>query len=491
MLDLLIRRATYPDFQTNSLQQGDVGIKDGRIVMVRPIGTDWIQGETAIREEATAQRGAPAQREAAIHEEAGVYAEAGAQIDAQGCILSPGFIDIHMHEEDFAGEGKAYVIAELMLRMGVTTCLGGNCGLQNQRTGEFRQAIEELGGSPVNYMLMAGYNTARTKKGLTHRATASPALIQELSQEMKQELADGAYGISFGLEYDPGITFEEVVQVLENQTIQNLFVSMHYREDSTGSLSAIDEMIQIANATDTRFQISHLASCSAMGQMKEALKRINHAISENPKLSYDTYPYNAFSTHIGSEVFEDGCLKSWGKDYHDIMLTDKPFQNQFCDKQLFETARRDYPNMLAVAFVMNEEEIGEALANPNGMIASDGIINHGSGHPRAAGTFPRVLGKYVREEKRLSMMNALKKMTVLPARRLELHKKGEIREGFDADLTIFDPNLIGDGATFESLTIPPTGIRQVLIGGRTALQNGVIMNDRLGRFLPSSLFRYF
>lgn len=496
MLDLLIRRATYPDFHTNSLLQGDVGIKDGRIVTVRPIKTGSIQGETAIREEVSNQRGSAAQREAAIRKEAGIRAgavtqeDASAQIDAQGCILSPGFIDIHMHEENFAEEGKAYEIAELMLRMGVTTCLGGNCGLQNQKTREFRQVIEELGGSPVNYMLMAGYNTARTKKGLTHRAAASPTLIQELSQEMKQELADGAYGISFGLEYDPGITFEEVVQILENQEVKNLFVSMHYREDSTGSLSAIDEMIRIARATDTRFQISHLASCSAMGQMKEALKRINHAISENPRLSYDTYPYNAFSTHIGSEVFDDGCLKNWGKDYHDIMLTDKPFQNQFCDKQLFERARRDYPDMLAVAFVMNEEEIGEALANPNGMIASDGIISHGSGHPRAAGTFPRVLGKYVREEKRLSMMDALKKMTLLPARRLELHKKGEIREGFDADLTIFDPQLIKDGATFESLSIPPTGIRQVLIGGRTALQSGVLMDDRLGRFLPSSFFSY-
>lgn len=451
MLDLLIRGGRYPDFETNTLKTGDIGVKDGRIVSV----------------------GAPA----------GPAAET---IEAEGCIVSPGFVDIHMHEEDFINEGDRYVIAELMLRMGVTTCLGGNCGLQKQSTKRFRQTIEELGGTPVNYMLLAGYNSARKALGLAHHDTASDEIVRRLSRQMQQELTDGAHGISFGLEYDPGISYEEVVQVLKAQPQKELFVSMHYREDSTGSGDAVQEMIDIAKETGTRFQISHLSSCSAMGQMAGVLEQINRAVEKNPLLNYDTYPYNAFSTHIGSEVFSEGCFESWGKDYKDILLTDEPFKNQYCTRELFETARRDYPDMLAVAFVMNESEIAAAIANKNGMVASDAIINNGSGHPRAAGTFPRVLGKYVREDKVLPLTDALRKMTLLPARRLELSAKGEIREGFDADITIFNPDTIKDGATFEDLHIPPTGIETVLIGGRTALRQGRIVNDRLGRFIPSN-----
>ena len=309
--------------------------------------------------------------------------------------------------------------------------------------------------------------------------------VRRLADQLHQELKDGAYGISFGLEYDPGITFDEVCCVLDHQKIDSLFSSMHYRFGAAGSPGAVDEMIRIADATGTRFQISHLSSCAAMGQMTEVLHTINEAMERNPRLNYDTYPYNAFSTHIGSEVFGDGCFARWGKSFGDILLTDAPFQNQRCTKEMFEAARRDYPEMLAVAFVMNESEIAEAIANPYGMVASDAIINHGSGHPRAAGTFPRVLGKYVREDKVISLMDALRKMTLLPARRLELSKKGEIREGFDADITIFDPETIKDGATFEDLHISPVGIDEVILGGEVALRNGEIQNGRLGRFIPS------
>lgn len=453
MLDILIRGGLVPDYQENRLKALDVGIKDGAIVLVRPAGE--------------------------------ITQPAAETIEAAGRVVSPGFIDIHMHEEDFIHEGDAYVIAELMLRMGVTTCLGGNCGMQKQSTRQFRETIDKLGGSPVNYMLMAGYNTARTAAGFGHLEAAPEDTVRRLADQLHQELKDGAYGISFGLEYDPGITFDEVCFVLNHQKIDGLFSSMHYRADSSASPDAVNEMIRIADATGTRFQISHLSSCSAMGQMTDVLHTINEAIERNPLLNYDTYPYNAFSTQIGSEVFSEGCFESWGKSYGDILLTNDPFKNQRCTKEIFETARRDYPDMLAVAFVMNESEIAEAIANRYGMIASDAIINNGNGHPRAAGTFPRVLGKYVREDKVISLIDALRKMTLLPAGRLELAKKGEIREGFDADITIFDPDTIRDGATFDDLHIPPVGIDEVLLGGKVALLDGEIKNDRLGRFIPS------
>ena len=140
--------------------------------------------------------------------------------------------------------------------------------------------------------------------------------------------------------------------------------------------------------------------------------------------------------------------------------------------------------MLVVAFVMNEEEIGQAVANPKGIIASDGIINHGNGHPRAAGTFPRVLGRYVREQKRLSLLDALKKMTIEPAKRINLgNRKGSIKIGADADITIFDPETIVDGATYDNISIPPKGIEWVIVGGDIAVERNEILSENSGRFI--------
>ena len=132
---------------------------------------------------------------------------------------------------------------------------------------------------------------------------------------------------------------------------------------------------------------------------------------------------------------------------------------------------------------MNEEEIAAAIANKNGMVGSDGIINNGNGHPRAAGTFPRVLGKYVREDKVLPLIDAIRKMTLEPAKRLNLDNKGRIEIGCDADLTIFNPDTIRDGATFSDLHILPEGIEYVFINGEKAVDHKNVVNDRLGRFI--------
>ena len=207
-------------------------------------------------------------------------------------------------------------------------------------------------------------------------------------------------------------------------------------------------------------------------------------MEKNPKLNYDTYPYNAFSTYISSTVFDEGCLEAWGKDYSDLLLTDEPYKNVRCTEEIFRECREKYPNMLVVAFVMNEAEIAAAIANKHGMVASDGIINHGNGHPRAAGTFPRVLGKYVREDKVLTLIDALRKMTLEPAKRLLMeNRKGVIKEGADADLTIFDPETILDGATFAELDIAPTGIDYVIVNGKLAMDHNEMKSETYGKFI--------
>lgn len=448
MLDLLIKNGQYPDFSEGRMKQGNIGITDGKITYIGPEEPDTKEG-----------------------------------LDARGKVVSPGFIDIHMHEEHFAEEGEHYVIAQMMLEMGVTTAVGGNCGMQNQNLSYFKEVLDRLGGSPVNYIMLAGYNTFRYELGIGRYETASQEQRETIRNLLQRELNEGAYGISFGIEYDPGITTEEILYAIGVTEDPNLLVSAHYREDCLQYINPVQEMIEIAEKIPMKFQISHLSSCSAMGLMQESLDAINEAMKRNPKLNYDTYPYNAFSTHMGSAVFEDGCIEGWHKDYSDILLTDAPYKDIRCTKEIFEKVREEYPDMLAVAFVMNEEEIAAAIANPNGMVASDAIINNGNGHPRAAGTFPRVLGKYVREDKALPLIDAIRKMTLEPAKRMDLDQKGRIELGCDADLTIFNPDTIIDGATFSNLHIQPEGIEAVFIDGKLALKNKVTINNRLGKYI--------
>lgn len=399
-------------------------------------------------------------------------------------ILSPGFIDIHMHEENFLSEGAHFVISEMMLKQGVTTCIGGQCGVQNQSLKTFISEINALGGAPTNYMLFTGYNQKRVALGIGHYSKPTKSQLNELKKQINEEINDGAAGISFGIEYDPGISTEEIIDVINSVESDDIIVAAHYREDGSGAIDSIKEMIEIQkNIGNKKFQISHLSSCSAMGSMKESLCLINKAMEEYPQLDFDTYPYNAFSTQIGSEVFSEGCFEGWGKSYEDILLTDDPYKNIYCNKQIFEECRNKYPEMLAIAFVMNEQEIEDAVVNENGMVASDGIINHGNGHPRAAGTFPRVIRKYVRENHSISLYRAIEKMTIKPANRLNLKKKGRIEEGADADLVIFDYEKIADGATYEDINIPPRGINEVYISGELALKNNKKYNENLGKFM--------
>ena len=447
MLDILIKNGTCPDFGENAMIRANVGLSEGKIACLG-------------REEP----------------------EAALVIDAAGKVVSPGFIDIHMHEEKFLREGEHYCIANMMLAMGVTTAMGGNCGDLFQSVGEFRAVVERLGGAPVNYLLQSGYNTYRERLGIGWHEGATDEQIAQIQKSLLQDLADGACGVSFGIEYAPGMTTREILKVLACLE-PDMYVSAHYRSDSVRAIPAIREMVHIADSIPQKFQISHLSSCSAMGQMDEALAIINEAIDRNPRLDYDTYPYNAFSTRIGTAVFEPGCLDMWKKDYGDIMLTQPPYEGVRCTREIFDDARANYPDMLAVAFAMNEEEICQAIVNRHGMVASDGILSGGKGHPRAGGTFPRVLGKYVRQEGALPMIDALRKMTLEPARRLELRHKGRLCVGFDADITVFDPETVIDGATWTDPSVQPEGIDYVIVGGKLAMDHKRVVNDRLGRFI--------
>ena len=230
MLDFLIKGARYPDFKDNQFKTANIGLKDGKI---RFIG----------QEEPRSLK----------------------NLEADGKILSPGFIDIHMHEENFQNEGEKYVIAEAMLQMGVTTAVGGNCGIQRQSIKRFKETIQNLEGSPINYLMLTGYNHKRYEIGLARYQTASDMQRTLLKHMLEEELKEGACGISFGIEYDPGITKDEIISVLNSFEDKTLLAAAHYRSSTNRSMTSLEELINIADSIPMKFQISHLSSCSAMG----------------------------------------------------------------------------------------------------------------------------------------------------------------------------------------------------------------------------------
>lgn len=449
MLDIKIVNGKIIDVENKAIIEGDIGIKDGKITDIGSLS-----------------------------------AEAGHIIDARGKHISPGFIDIHMHEEDFTlTKKKEYDISDTMLNMGVTTCAVGNCGNNRQGIKELYDFINEKG-NPVNYLSYIGHNFLRVEAGNTDiYKKSSKEQIEKMQKYVAEAIDFGAIGLSYGLEYCPGIDTEEAIAITkEIQGRDDLLLAAHYRKDAIHALESINEMAYIGRETKIPFQISHLSSCSAFGNMTEALNLIQEIRDRGTDILVDAYPYDAFCTYIGSAVFDEGCFETWGKSYDAIMLTEEPYKGIYCDKELFEKVRKEYPRMLVVANVMNEEEIIEALNHPLVMAASDGIYRNHSGHPRGAGTFPRIIGRFVRDMEVMEFFDAVYKMTHMPAKRLQLNKKGIIKAGYDADITIFNYDTIIDKATFREPQLRPEGIDYVIVDGRLAVEKGKTVNNTSGRF---------
>ncbi|NBI07328.1 N-acyl-D-amino-acid deacylase family protein [Senegalia massiliensis] len=450
MFDLKITNGEIYDFDNSSKDILDIGISSGKIVKIgKNIG------------------------------------EAKIIIDAEKKIVSPGFIDIHMHEETIGNtiDNDDYDIANKMLLMGVTTGVGGNCGINKQSIKEFYDFVDK-NGSPINYLLFIGHNYLREQVGIEDRyRKATDKEIEQMKVLLNEAIDYGAIGLSFGIEYSPGITLDEIVKLCEPLRGKEVLLSAHYRKDAKYAIESVKELIEISKKTGIPMQISHLGSCAAYGMMNETLEVIQKAIDDGIDIEADCYPYDAFSTYIGSAVFDEGCFDLWNKSYDSILLTEEPYKGVRCNKELFIKARKEHPNMLVVAFVMNEDEVVRALKSPFMSIASDGLYNTSQGHPRGAGTFPKALSKYVREEEKISMLEALKKMTLIPAKRLGLKSKGQIKLNYDADLVIFDPKNIQDKADYLNPTLPPEGIEYVIINGEIVAKDKKILKSRLGKII--------
>lgn len=404
------------------------------------------------------------------------------RIDAKNKVVCPGFLDIHMHEAQVRDlEDLEHSIFGCMLRMGVTTMLGGNCGDNILPPKEYFALAEA--GLPANLALLAGHGAARDFLGIHDRyVTLTDEQISQVRDVLEQWLEEGCYGISYGIRYYPGMDRRELMATAALCQRDHLLVSAHVRDDAAYIYDSITEFLEPGWAYGLKMQVSHLGSMGGYGQMAGVLAQLDQARLEGLDVMADCYPYSAFSTQIGETTYDPGFLERYQCGYDAIILCDGPYQGQHCTEELFHKLRKEAPETITVAHVMKPEDVALAMEHPAVMLCSDGLMHARQGHPRAAGTFPRLIAEYVRGGK-LSLYQAIEKMTAMPAQRIGLEQKGSFTPGSDGDVVIFDPETIRDRATFQEPDLSPEGIDYVLVGGEIACDHGVIVRDRLGRVL--------
>ena len=401
-------------------------------------------------------------------------------IDASGKIVTPGFIDIHLHEDPVENGKIRPCIFPMMLRQGVTTAVGGNCGINVHDPAEYLNILDR-DGCAVNVGLFAGHEYFRKAAGAEDiYAAATEAQKQEMERNIRSALDSGCVGVSFGLRYVPGANKDEFFRAAACCAGSKKIIASHVRDDADGIFAAIDEFCAAGMEYDVPVQISHIGSMGGFGQMADVLRQVDSYKLRGLDIAMDCYPYFAFSTRLGTPTYDPGWLERYHCDYDVLEYCEGKYRGQRATAGTFAEMRRDFPECITVCYVMKEEDIRLAFRHPGVMLASDGLVNDGKGHPRAAGTFPRFLAEFARKGT-LSLYDAIEKMTAMPANRLYLANKGRLNVGADADITIFDYETVKDGATFAEPALPPQGIELVLIGGEIALQRGEIVKSDCGK----------
>lgn len=410
------------------------------------------------------------------------FIEADEVIDADGKIVCPGFIDIHMHEDPYDPiEDKLdKSIALSMIKMGVTTALGGNCG-DNVYDPQFYLDMIDRKGTAMNLGLFAGHTFIRNKCGGYNKyASVDNDVLNKMLVLGKKYLDNGCFGISYGLKYIPGTAETELIEMSKLCKTNDKLITAHVRYDAARVIEAVKEVADLGEKLGLRVQISHIGSMGGYGQMAELLNTVDKYKNKGVDILCDCYPYNAFSTYIGETTYDEGFLETYNSDYGSVLICDGKYAGMRCTKEIFEELRATAPMTLTVGFFMKDEDVLKALLNTNVIIGSDGVRKKDAGHPRAAGAFPRFISQYARTGK-ISIFDAIDKITNMPAKRLRLQNKGNLSVGSDADVVIFDYNKIQDKSTFENPAVGPEGINYVILGGQIAVENGCVINDSLGK----------
>lgn len=406
-------------------------------------------------------------------------------IDASGLVVSPGFIDNLSYEPNPLGVWQK-------IGDGVTSNIAMHGGTSTPKAW---YAHYERDMPPVNFGASFFYTQARNQFKLSRYEPAKPEQIAKLREQAEAALNNGALGISFSLEYVPGISAEEIIPLMELAQEYNVPVYFHGRysdaEAPGTELEGTEELIGYAEKTGAAVHIDHINSTGGTFSMTEALKLVDHARAKGYDITACVYPYDYWGTYLNSARFDTGWQQRFRISYNDLQIagtTERLTEQSF--------AKYQKQGKLAVAYAIPPEAVIEAFQAPYVMIGSDAILEPGlNNHPRASGTFARAIGLYVREKQVMSLMDGIAKLSLQPAQRLEkqapeLKKKGRIAKGMDADIVIFDYNTINDRSTVEHPDLMSAGINVVMVAGQVALEDGKLNKKaRVGEPLRSHFVR--
>jgi N-acyl-D-amino-acid deacylase len=401
--------------------------------------------------------------------------EAETVFDAEGMFVTPGFVDIHMHDEYFADTDT---VQHCLIRQGVTTALAGNCGSGPP----FADAAAARPNPWLRLSYLVG-NCAglREEVGRTDRYTPSNNVeIARMCDRLRKAMEDGAMGLSLGLEYAPGASYEEISALASVAAeFGEGIVTVHIRYDDDRCVEAVREVIRLSRENNVRLQVSHLGSMT-MGHTRECEEEIERAVSSGADVGFDCYPYDAFCAKAGSAVYDDGFVERWkGKGPEYLEAVSGRFKGNRLTFETLAEMRREEPLGLIVAHVIDKAEMENCIAHPSCIVVSDSLFTGEGAHPRIAGTFPRALR--ILREHGYGWEDALRKMTVMPAERINI-QAGRLFEGAAADIAVFDPDGFIDRATYQEPFLPPDGLKLVVINGRVALRDGKISSEPHGEF---------
>jgi len=442
-------------------------------------------------------------------------------IDAAGLVVAPGFIDIHAHA-DFALLQNG--LAPHKINQGVTTEIIGNCGTgptpANAEVKQYFDSFLRFMFGPIEtegWSTIGDYFEVLEKQGIAINTayhvphgivrmyvmgmeSREPTTeeMERMKELVRQGMRDGAIGLSTGLIYPPG-SFSKTDELVELAKVAGEFGGLyasHIRDEGDRLHEAMAEAIEIGERAGVAVQIAHHKAVGRRnwGRVSESIKLIEEARKRGLDITTDQYPYTASSTILGAILAEEGLGEP-----SDILIASTKYDHSLEGKRLdeiiaesgkeaeeavYDLMGREEGAVTVVAFGMCEEDVKTVMRHPTTSIGSDGIeLETGKPHPRVYGTFPRVLGKYVRDEEVLSLEEAISKMTSLPAKKLGLKDRGLLAEGRFADIAVFDPQKIRDRATYEDPHQFPEGIHHVLVNGEFAIHNRRQTANRPGKVL--------
>jgi N-acyl-D-amino-acid deacylase len=501
-----------------SAQQCDILITNGKII--DGTGNNWYYANVAIKDGKIIKIGRA------------INLSAKKTIDAKGLIIAPGFIDVHTHLE---GDEKSDPNATNFILDGVTTCITGNCGSSETDINKYFRYIDSLKLS-INVAALIGHNDVR--KAVMGRANrdATADEMKQMENIVDKAMRDGAVGLSTGLIYIPGTYTKtpEIVTLAKVAAKYNGVYASHMRDEGDSVTQAIEEALTIGREAKLPVQISHfkLSGQHNWGRSKETVPMIEAARKEGIEVTIDQYPYTASSTSI-STLLPDDVLAD-GQDSIKARLQRPDIRKKVTDHILARLKKRKLKHLSyavvayfspdtsyngksieqinlmkgrkhkvkaeaetvmdimmeggasAVFHGMGEDDIKRIMQYPFNMFASDAtirVLNFGMPHPRGYGTNARVLSKYVREEKILSLEEAIRRMTSLPAQKFQLKDRGLLREGYAADIVIFDEKEVKDVSTFEKPHAYSKGFHYVIVNGVLTVDNEKHLGTRAGQAL--------